>query len=159
MSAYSATLSDEVMSAARRSFERYDHDNSGTIQVEDICRALTEARRDASEAQVFDILESIGLADGSSRVRFHEFLDLIDKTPPIARPTIDGEEEADAIKASFQWLGGDPEDKNSTVTKEKLEEVLRNFELNDDVAKLLGTDPGQNDLSLHDLTQVFGTSA
>ena len=74
MSAYSATLSDEVMSAARRSFERYDHDNSGTIQVEvyllhecqrwiarkhlhqeflqDICRALTEARRDASEAQV-----------------------------------------------------------------------------------------------------------
>ena len=28
------------------------------------------------------------------------------------------------------------EDKNSTVTKEKLEEVLRNFELNDDVAKV-----------------------
>ncbi len=45
MSAYSATLSDEVMSAARRSFERYDHDNSGTIQVEvfllhDCCQAL-----------------------------------------------------------------------------------------------------------------------
>ena len=29
------------------------------------------------------------------------------------------------------------EDKNSTVTKEKLEEVLRNFELNDDVAKVV----------------------
>jgi hypothetical protein len=49
MSAYSATLSDEVMSAARRSFERYDHDNSGTIQVEvfllhDCCQALDRQR-------------------------------------------------------------------------------------------------------------------
>jgi len=34
MSAYSATLTDEVMTVARRAFERYDHDNSGTIQVE-----------------------------------------------------------------------------------------------------------------------------
>jgi hypothetical protein len=34
MSSWSATLSDEVMAAARRAFERHDHDNSGTIQVE-----------------------------------------------------------------------------------------------------------------------------
>ena len=84
MSSWSATLSDEVMAAARRAFERHDHDNSGTIQVEvsvwecgrtgaghcvpapailnpqvharcslqEICTALLEARRDASEAQV-----------------------------------------------------------------------------------------------------------
>lgn len=73
--------------------------------MQDICQALIEARRDATEqqvlmpsgsraafltciyvfplhfiaitymlSQIFDILEKLGLADGSSRVRFHEYV-------------------------------------------------------------------------------------
>lgn len=159
MSAYSATLSDDVMASAKRAFERYDHDNSGTIQVEEICRALTEACGNASEQQVFEILDTLGLADGSSRVRFHEFLDLIDKTrQDMPKSATDGEEEVDAIKASFQWLGGDPENAESKVTKDKLQQVLRDFELNDDVDKVLGTE-SISDLSLQDLHQVFANQA
>mmetsp|Transcript_60024 Transcript_60024/g.97240 ORF Transcript_60024/g.97240 Transcript_60024/m.97240 type:complete len:166 (+) Transcript_60024:40-537(+) len=160
MSAYSATLTDEVMTVARRAFERYDHDNSGTIQVEDICQALQEARRDVSEdkiAQVFEILDTLGLADGSSRVRFHEFLDLIDKTQPSATTSSNSQEEAEAIKNSFQWLGGDPEDASSKVSKDKLQQVLREFELNDNVDMVLGTasKPILTDVTLQDLTDVL----
>mmetsp|Transcript_43392 Transcript_43392/g.137166 ORF Transcript_43392/g.137166 Transcript_43392/m.137166 type:complete len:119 (-) Transcript_43392:3268-3624(-) len=52
MSAYSATLSDDVMTTARKAFERYDHDDSGTIQIEEVVQALQDAKRDATEAQV-----------------------------------------------------------------------------------------------------------
>ena len=34
MSVYSETLPEDVMASARRAFDRRDHDNSGTIQVE-----------------------------------------------------------------------------------------------------------------------------
>lgn len=84
---------------------------------------------------------------------------------------MDGEDEADAIKNSFQWLGGDPgdfpcsllllarmemllvscvnlthgcvvtENAESKVTKDKLQQVLRDFELNDDVDKVRFTYP------------------
>jgi len=72
MSAYSATLSDDVMTTARKAFERYDHDDSGTIQIEEVVQALQDAKRDATEAQVFQLLDSLGLSDGSSGLRFHE---------------------------------------------------------------------------------------
>jgi hypothetical protein len=116
-----------------------------------------EARRDASEAQVFEILGRLGLDDGSSRVRFHEFLDLIDQTQPLASSVAEAEDEASAIKASFQWLGGNPDDAESKVTKEKLQEVLREFELDDDVNKVLGTPDRRNvdDLTLAGLTEVL----
>lgn len=34
MSAYSATLSEETITAAKRAFNRYDYDNSGTVSVD-----------------------------------------------------------------------------------------------------------------------------
>jgi hypothetical protein len=40
MSSWSETLSDEVMAVARHAFERHDHDNSGTIQVE-VCACFS----------------------------------------------------------------------------------------------------------------------
>ncbi|EKX40418.1 hypothetical protein GUITHDRAFT_113447 [Guillardia theta CCMP2712] len=132
MSAYSATLSDDVMTTARKAFERYDHDDSGTIQIEEVVQALQDAKRDATEAQVFQLLDSLGLSDGSSGLRFHEFLELLEKLPEQHRDHVI-DEDNDAFAASFQWLGGNPEDPDSSITKETIQKVLQDFELDSNV--------------------------
>mmetsp|Transcript_14555 Transcript_14555/g.29099 ORF Transcript_14555/g.29099 Transcript_14555/m.29099 type:complete len:166 (-) Transcript_14555:204-701(-) len=160
MSAYSATLSEEVITAAKHAFNRYDHDNSGTVSVEEICAALQEARKEAPEAQVFQILEEMGLADGSSGIRYHEFLSIIEGLPPLAQGEEQMDDDQDAFAASFQLLGGNPDDPESCVTKETIRKVLQEFELDDNVDKVLGTAEGgkkslKANLNLADFKEVL----
>jgi hypothetical protein len=48
MSVYSETLPEDVMASARRAFDRRDHDNSGTIQVE-VSKKLSVLCRGSSD--------------------------------------------------------------------------------------------------------------
>eukprot|EP00281_Chroomonas_sp_CCMP1168_P008512 CAMPEP_0206276572 /NCGR_PEP_ID=MMETSP0047_2-20121206/36376_1 /ASSEMBLY_ACC=CAM_ASM_000192 /TAXON_ID=195065 /ORGANISM="Chroomonas mesostigmatica_cf, Strain CCMP1168" /LENGTH=171 /DNA_ID=CAMNT_0053706095 /DNA_START=67 /DNA_END=582 /DNA_ORIENTATION=- len=164
MSSWSETLSDDVMKLAKASFDKYDHENAGTINVEDMVSALQEAGREVTETQVFSLLDEMGLSDGASGVRFHEFLNIIEQTRP-AHSSKGGEDDQDAesFAASFQWLGGNPDDPESSITKEKIRKVLQDFELDNDVDKVLGAAspdaPNQRvlkaNLNLEDLKDMF----
>eukprot|EP00285_Hemiselmis_virescens_P015388 CAMPEP_0173390302 /NCGR_PEP_ID=MMETSP1356-20130122/14410_1 /TAXON_ID=77927 ORGANISM="Hemiselmis virescens, Strain PCC157" /NCGR_SAMPLE_ID=MMETSP1356 /ASSEMBLY_ACC=CAM_ASM_000847 /LENGTH=161 /DNA_ID=CAMNT_0014347647 /DNA_START=94 /DNA_END=579 /DNA_ORIENTATION=+ len=154
------------MTKSRTAFDRFDHECSGTINVEDMVSSLSEAGRDVNEQQVFAILDEMGLSDGASGVRFHEFLSIVEQTKlKVSEGGEEGDDEHDAASfaASFQFLGGNPEDPEATISKETITKMLREFELDDNVDKVLGVSspdaPGQKilkaNLNLEDLKHVF----
>jgi len=65
------------------------------------------------------------------------------------------DEDNDAFAASFQWLGGNPEDPDSSITKETIQKVLQDFELDSNVDAVLGTDAMKSSLNLKDLQQAL----
>mmetsp|Transcript_3521 Transcript_3521/g.7746 ORF Transcript_3521/g.7746 Transcript_3521/m.7746 type:complete len:170 (-) Transcript_3521:74-583(-) len=137
MSAYSATLTKDEMDLARSAFERYDTDASGTVSVENVAAALVAAKRQLGEAELVQIIDDMGLGDGSSGLRFHEFLTLVEGTDRLP-VVVNNDEDDDALASSFQWLGGNPDDPESSVDKARIAAVLKEFELNADVDEVLG---------------------
>lgn len=67
----------------------------------------------------------MGLSDGASGVRFHEFLQIIEQTKAKMHPGDQNDDEQDAASfaASFQWLGGNPDDPESAISKDKIRQV------------------------------------
>jgi Ca2+-binding EF-hand superfamily protein len=162
MSAYSATLTKDEMVLTRNAFERYDTDANGTVAIENLSAALAAAKRQLDDAELTRIIEDMGLGDGSSGLRFHEFLTLVEGTErqPVQQTSV---EDDDALNSSFQWLGGNLEDPESSVDKSRIAEVLKDFELSADVDEVLGAPATagspdrvlKQNLSLTDFKQAF----
>jgi hypothetical protein len=158
------------------------------VAIENLSAALAAAKRQLDDAELTRIIEDMvsrpplpshrrsparhsrepwwqGLGDGSSGLRFHEFLTLVEGTErqPVQQTSV---EDDDALNSSFQWLGGrhrapppsppqpaargpfptrraggaagNLEDPESSVDKSRIAEVLKDFELSADVDEVLG---------------------
>lgn len=158
------------------------------MAIENLSAALAAAKRQLDDAELTRIIEDMvsrpplpshrrsparhsrepwwqGLGDGSSGLRFHEFLTLVEGTErqPVQQTSV---EDDDALNSSFQWLGGrhrapppsppqpaargpfptrraggaagNLEDPESSVDKSRIAEVLKDFELSADVDEVLG---------------------
>lgn len=98
------------------------------MAIENLSAALAAAKRQLDDAELTRIIEDMvsrpplpshrrsparhsrepwwqGLGDGSSGLRFHEFLTLVEGTErqPVQQTSV---EDDDALNSSFQWLGG-----------------------------------------------------
>eukprot|EP00291_Cryptomonas_curvata_P017666 CAMPEP_0172169118 /NCGR_PEP_ID=MMETSP1050-20130122/10526_1 /TAXON_ID=233186 /ORGANISM="Cryptomonas curvata, Strain CCAP979/52" /LENGTH=159 /DNA_ID=CAMNT_0012840137 /DNA_START=135 /DNA_END=614 /DNA_ORIENTATION=- len=129
-----------MITRAREVFDKFDWESSGTLAKEDLIPALTDTGKHTDQAFVDKILTHLGVSDGTLTIRFAEFIKLVEAcTEAESQNGGRSEEEKAAFASSFQWLGGDPDNPESTISKDTIRKVLQDFELNDDVDTVLGS--------------------
>ncbi len=107
--------------------------------MQDLLPALTSTGKQTNHEFVHKVLAHLGVADGTPTIRFAEFIKLVEACTEAESKNVGrSEDEKAAFAASFQWLGGDPGNPESTVSKDRIRKVLQDFELSDDVDTLLG---------------------
>ena len=138
-----------------------------SLHSQDLIAALTDAGKHTDLAFVDKVLTHLGVSDGTPTIRFAEFVKLVEAcTEAESQSGGTSEEEKAAFASSFQWLGGDPDNPESTISKDTIRKVLQDFELNDDVDTVLGSQgPAgsptagmrvlKDALSLEDLQKAF----
>jgi len=100
----SGALSNEQIAAAKRIFATIDHNNSGTIEMEELMAWLRSMGKQTTPEQVKAIMATVdGREDNEdNKLDLREFLDLFHEA---LRPPSQKEEELDGIKEVLEKYG------------------------------------------------------
>ncbi|KAF7815613.1 calcium-dependent protein kinase 17-like [Senna tora] len=128
-------LSEEEIMGLKEMFRSMDTDNSGTITIEELRHGLTKPGTKLSEQEVEQLMEAAD-ADGNGLIDYDEFI-----TATMHLNRMNKEEH---LYAAFQYFD---KDNSGFITKEELEQALREFNMNDgrDINEVISEIDADND--------------
>ncbi|GAY50923.1 hypothetical protein CUMW_130350 [Citrus unshiu] len=120
---------------ALRMFKSIDTDNSGTITLEELKQGLAKQGTKLSEYEAKQLMEAAD-ADGNGTIDYHEFI-----TATMHLNRMDREEH---LYTAFQHFD---KDNSGFITTEELEQVLREYGMNDgkDIKEVISEVDNDND--------------
>ncbi|KAM7523450.1 hypothetical protein LguiA_013352 [Lonicera macranthoides] len=128
-------LSEEEIMGLKQMFKGMDEDNSGTITLEELKQGLAKQGTKLSEYEVKQLMEAAD-ADGNGTIDYEEFI-----TATMHLNRMDREEH---LYTAFQYFD---KDNSGYITKEELEQALREFGMDDgrDIKEVMSEVDSDND--------------
>ncbi|KAH9790255.1 calcium-dependent protein kinase 34 [Citrus sinensis] len=128
-------LSEEEIMGLKEMFKSIDTDNSGTITLEELKQGLAKQGTKLSEYEAKQLMEAAD-ADGNGTIDYHEFI-----TATMHLNRMDREEH---LYTAFQHFD---KDNSGFITTEELEQVLREYGMNDgkDIQEVISEVDNDND--------------
>ncbi|ESR59549.1 hypothetical protein CICLE_v10014854mg [Citrus x clementina] len=128
-------LSEEEIMGLKEMFKSIDTDNSGTITLEELKQGLAKQGTKLSEYEAKQLMEAAD-ADGNGTIDYHEFI-----TATMHLNRMDREEH---LYTAFQHFD---KDNSGFITTEELEQVLREYGMNDgkDIKEVISEVDNDND--------------
>ena len=127
-------LSDHELSVARRMFFELDKDGSGSIDHLELGVMMRSLGQSPTEAELKLLIKSVDSGDEDGEIQFREFLTLY--TRGLDTKNKPG---ASDVQDTFAAMGGDPRDKDATVSAERIREfMMAEYDLDVDLFETFG---------------------
>jgi Ca2+-binding EF-hand superfamily protein len=123
-------MHQEDIDHAREMFQKYDADQSGTIDDDELEQLLTDLGYNMTPEETLRWTTQV--AERPSAIVLSEFLDFL----RLLKDNAASLEDVQDLEQAYVSMGGDPNSK-AGITKEQMEKLVQNFELPIEIDSLM----------------------